>query len=67
MKLFNKKIWWLHFFIVYLQLNREQVKVYDGALGTVLTDTYTVDVFLRNFSVNYSSLKEGACAKTFSL
>ena len=26
------------------------INVYDGDLGTVLTDTYTTDVFLRNFS-----------------
>ena len=35
------------------------VKVYDGALGTVLTDTYTVDVFLRNFSMKLAKLYDG--------
>lgn len=31
-------------------------KVYDGNLGTVLTDTFTVDVFLRNFSMKLAKL-----------
>lgn len=31
-------------------------KVYDGNLGTVLTDTYTVDVFLRGFSMKLAKL-----------
>lgn len=26
------------------------INVYDGDLGTVLTDTFTTQVFLRNFS-----------------
>lgn len=34
-------------------------KVYDGNLGTVLTDTYTVDVFLRNFSMKLAKLYDG--------
>ncbi|MGI6073175.1 MAG: nicotinate phosphoribosyltransferase [Fermentimonas sp.] len=32
------------------------IDVYDGDLGTVLTDTYTTDVFLRNFSKKHASL-----------
>ena len=32
------------------------INVYDGDLGTVLTDTYTTDVFLRNFSKKHASL-----------
>ena len=35
------------------------VKTYDGALGTVLTDTYTVDAFLRNFSMKLAKLYDG--------
>lgn len=35
------------------------VKTYDGALGTVLTDTYTVDTFLRNFSMKLAKLYDG--------
>lgn len=35
------------------------VKVYDGNLGTVLTDTYTLDVFLRNFSMKLAKLYDG--------
>ena len=35
------------------------VKTYDGHLGTVLTDTYTVDVFLRNFSMKLAKLYDG--------
>lgn len=35
------------------------VEVYDGNLGTVLTDTYTVDVFLRNFSMKLAKLYDG--------
>lgn len=35
------------------------VDVFDGALGTVLTDTYTVDVFLRNFSLKLAKLYDG--------
>lgn len=34
-------------------------KVYDGNLGTVLTDTYTVDIFLRNFSMKLAKLYNG--------
>lgn len=38
------------------------IRVYDGDLGTVLTDTYTTDVFFRNFSKKhamlYSSLRQ---------
>lgn len=32
------------------------IDVYDGDLGTVLTDTYTTDVFLRNFSKKHAAL-----------
>ena len=32
------------------------INTYDGDLGTVLTDTYTTDVFLRNFSKKHASL-----------
>ena len=32
------------------------IDVYDGDLGTVLTDTYTTDVFLRNFSKKHALL-----------
>lgn len=32
------------------------IDVYDGDLGTVLTDTYTTDVFLRNFSKKHAML-----------
>lgn len=32
------------------------INVYDGDLGTVLTDTYTTDVFLRNFSKKHGAL-----------
>lgn len=32
------------------------INVYDGDLGTVLTDTYSTDVFLRNFSKKHASL-----------
>ena len=35
------------------------VDVYDGNLGTVLTDTYTVDTFLRNFSMKLAKLYDG--------
>lgn len=35
------------------------VKTYDGNLGTFLTDTYTVDVFLRNFSMKMAKLYDG--------
>lgn len=35
------------------------VDVYDGYLGTVLTDTYTVDTFLRNFSMKLAKLYDG--------
>jgi nicotinate phosphoribosyltransferase len=34
-------------------------KVYDGNLGTVLTDTYTVDAFLRAFSMKLAKLYDG--------
>lgn len=34
-------------------------KVYDGNLGTVLTDTFTVDVFLRSFSMKLAKLYDG--------
>lgn len=34
-------------------------KVYDGNLGTVLTDTFTVNVFLRNFSMKLAKLYDG--------
>jgi len=32
------------------------INVYDGDLGTVLTDTYITDVFLRNFSKKHAAL-----------
>lgn len=32
------------------------IRVYDGDLGTVLTDTYTTDIFLRNFSRKHAHL-----------
>lgn len=32
------------------------INVYDGDLGTVLTDTYTTDVFLKNFSKKHAAL-----------
>lgn len=32
------------------------IDVYDGDLGTVLTDTYTTDVFMRNFSKKHAML-----------
>ena len=32
------------------------INVYDGDLGTVLTDTYTTDVFLNNFSKKHAAL-----------
>lgn len=32
------------------------IDVYDGDLGTVLTDTYTTDVFLQNFSKKHAML-----------
>lgn len=32
------------------------INVYDGDLGTVLTDTYTTDVFLTNFSKKHAAL-----------
>jgi nicotinate phosphoribosyltransferase len=32
------------------------INVYDGDLGTVLTDTYTSDVFFRNFSRKHAAL-----------
>lgn len=32
------------------------INVYDGDLGTVLTDTYTTDVFIRNFSKKHALL-----------
>lgn len=32
------------------------IDVYDGDLGTVLTDTYTTDVFFRNFSKKHALL-----------
>lgn len=32
------------------------INCYDGDLGTVLTDTYTTDVFLRNFSKKHAAL-----------
>ncbi len=32
------------------------INVYDGDLGTVLTDTYTTDVFLSNFSKKHAAL-----------
>lgn len=35
------------------------VKVYDGKLGTFLTDTYTVDEFLRQFSIKHAKLFDG--------
>ena len=35
------------------------VNVYDGDLGTALTDTYTTDVFFRNFSMKLAKLFDG--------
>lgn len=35
------------------------VKCYDGNLGTMLTDTYGVDVFLKNFSMKLAKLYDG--------
>lgn len=35
------------------------VKVYDGDLGIALSDTYTVDVFLKNFSRKHAKLFDG--------
>lgn len=35
------------------------VNVYDGDLGTALTDTYTTDVFFRNFSMKQAKLFDG--------
>lgn len=32
------------------------INVYDGDLGTVLTDTYTTDVFMKNFSKKHAML-----------
>ena len=32
------------------------INVYDGDLGTVLTDTYTTDVFMQNFSKKHAML-----------
>ncbi|MFA6863375.1 MAG: nicotinate phosphoribosyltransferase [Dysgonamonadaceae bacterium] len=32
------------------------INVYDGDLGTVLTDTYTTEIFLRNFSKKHAAL-----------
>ena len=32
------------------------INVYDGDLGTVLTDTYTTEVFLNNFSKKHAAL-----------
>ena len=32
------------------------IDVYDGDLGTVLTDTFTTDVFLQNFSKKHAAL-----------
>lgn len=32
------------------------INVYDGDLGTVLTDTYTTDVFMKNFSKKHALL-----------
>lgn len=32
------------------------INTYDGDLGTVLTDTYTTDVFMRNFSKKHAQL-----------
>ena len=41
------------------QVMEKWVQAYDGALGTVLTDTYTVDVFLHNFSMKLAKLYDG--------
>lgn len=35
------------------------INAYDGDLGTVLTDTYTTDIFLRNFSKKHAALFTG--------
>jgi nicotinate phosphoribosyltransferase len=34
-------------------------KVYDGDLGIALSDTYTSDVFLKNFSKKHAKLFDG--------
>lgn len=41
------------------EVMEQWVDVYDGNLGTVLTDTYTVDAFLRNFSMKLAKLYDG--------
>lgn len=41
------------------EVMEQWVDVYDGNLGTVLTDTYTVDTFLRNFSMKLAKLYDG--------
>ncbi len=41
------------------EVMEQWVNVYDGNLGTVLTDTYTVDAFLRNFSMKLAKLYDG--------
>jgi nicotinate phosphoribosyltransferase len=35
------------------------MKVYDGYLGTILTDTFTVNEFLRSFSMKHAKLYDG--------
>ena len=35
------------------------VNVYDGDLGIALSDTYTTDVFLQNFSRKHAKLFDG--------
>lgn len=35
------------------------MKVYDGNLGTILTDTFTVNEFLRSFSMKHAKLYDG--------
>ena len=54
---------WIHFhgaMFGYKMANymamEDWINVYDGDLGTVLTDTYTTDVFMRNFSKKHAML-----------
>lgn len=42
----------------YLSLE-DWIKVYDGNLGIALTDTYTSDVFFKNFSLKHAKLFDG--------
>ena len=42
--------------MAYYMAREDWINVYDGDLGTVLTDTYTTDVFMRNFSKKHAML-----------